>query len=151
MTQPPGDLPCQRRGNRWRHLGTDCYAEDSQIVCKIAARRTLAALRERQDAHAIGRAPARHALAQLGDGAGELVPRHRPRGEQRGDVAEVQVRAADSAEGDIDRDLPRAGRRPWSLDDRERTVFCDLDRAHGAVYAGIPAQRKPAVTPPSIE
>ena len=93
----------------------------------------LPALRERQHADAIARVPALDALPQLADGAGELVARHGAGGKQRGNVTEVQVGAADPAEGDIDGDLPRPGLRRGPLDHPQQPILTDLDRAHGAV------------------
>ena len=54
---------------------------------------------------AVARRPALDALAERRDAAAELVPGDRPGREQRGDVAEVQVRAADAAVGDVEQRL----------------------------------------------
>jgi hypothetical protein len=82
-----------------------------------AARRALAALGERQDADTIARVPSRDLLADCGDGARELVTWNGPGREERRDIAEVEVRPADPAAGDIDCDLPRAGHGRGALDD----------------------------------
>ena len=104
----------------------------ADLLAPAPARGALPALREREDARAIARSPPRHALPHRADRSRHLVPRHRSRREQRGDVAEVQVRAADPAVGDVERDLAGAGLRPGPLDDQQRTILGDLDGAHGA-------------------
>ena len=59
--------------------------------------------------------------------------RHGAGGKQRRNVTEVQVGAADPAEGDVDGDLPRPGLRRGPLDHPQQPILTDLDRAHGAV------------------
>ena len=132
---PRIDHDALRVGARAPRPQTDAVRDrrGAHLLGARAARRALAALGERQDADTIAGAPARDALADCRDGAGELVTRHGPGREQRRDIAEVEVRAADPAAGDIDCDLPRAGRGRRALDDPQQPILADFDRAHGAV------------------
>ena len=95
-----------------------------------AAKLALAALGERQHRDPLAESPRRQPIAELDYAAAELVAGDGPRGKQLGDVAEVQVRPADPAVGDLDQRLTDAGPCGGTLDCDQPAILGDLDGPH---------------------